>query len=181
MRQLHSAGQPKGKVLLQFWGTALGGLHGALIDQLDRQGAQVFVDADVGYQFGYGRVATPGEVSSVWYVTEESEAFSLLSADAGAKVLAVSDPLPPQQGVELVAMQRQVAAELTADGKANLVGDLGNEFVGFLIPKLPNVSPTELNTVAVLDKEVNRGTCLCGVVAFPSHHVPPQLRGDGTP
>lgn len=176
LHQLDTEHQPDGSILLRYWGSTLAGLQGGLADQLIRQGDRVYFDPDLGHQFGYGRTARPAQVHSVWYVTEESQLYSLMSKLPGATVLAVSHPLPSGQQAHVVALQRQVATELGADGKSQLDGYLGNAFVWDLIPQLPNVSRAQLNALANLNAKVRANSgCLCSVIAFPSNEVPAHL------
>ena len=177
INQLHREGQPRGSVLLRAYGTPLGGLHAALFDQLEREGASVYVDKGLGYQFGYNRTAGPSAVGSVWYVIEESELYSLVSRIPGARILAVSHPLPARQQAELVALQRTLADRLTAEGRADLVGALGSEFVTVALAGVPGLAPADLARLKVLNGQVVRHICLCSVVAFPANRIPPLLAG----
>jgi hypothetical protein len=175
IRQLHHDGQPRTTVLLRVYGTPLGGLHAALVDQLAREGAPVYVDPDLGYQFGAGRTATPSEVGAVWYVIEESELYSLVVRIPGVQVLAVSHPLPAPQQAELVALQQKMADELTAEGRAGQIGDLGSEDVVPALAGVPGLDPADLDLLAALNRRVVRHTCLCSVVAVPARRIPPLL------
>jgi len=177
INQLHREGQPRGPVLLRVYGTPLGGLHAALFDQLEREGASVYVDGGLGYQFGYNRTAGPSKVGSVWYVIEESELYSLVSRIPGARVLAQSRPLPSRQQAELVALQRTLADQLTAEGRADQVGDLGSQLVAAALAGVPGIAPADLARLRALNQLVARHVCLCSVVAFPADRIPPLLAG----
>ncbi len=177
INQLHREGQPRGPVLLRIYGTALGGLHAALFDQLERQGAPVYVDNGLGYQFGYDRTAGPSKVTSVWYVIEESELYSLVSRIPGARILALSHPLPARQQAELVALQRTLADRLTAEGRAELVGALGSDYVTVALAGVPGIAPADLARLKVLNQQVVRHNCLCSVIAFPPNRIPSLLGG----
>ena len=140
---------------MRYSGSPLGGLHAAVVDQLARDGAPVYVDRGLGYQFGYTRTAAPSDVGEVWYVTEESELYSLISRAPGAQVLAVSHPLPAAEQAELVALQRKLSDQLTAAGHADDVGYLFSEYVVTALAGIPACPrPTSsgcqaLNTVVV--------------------------------
>jgi len=175
--QLHREGQPRGPVLLRAYGTPLGGLHAALFDQLERDGTAVYVDEGLGYQFGYNRTGRPSSVHSVWYVIEESELYSLVSRIPGAQVLALSHPLPARQQAELVALQRTLADRLTAEGRADQVGDLGSEYVTVALAGVPGIARADLARLNVLNRQVVHHICLCSVVAFPADRIPPLLAG----
>ncbi len=172
IQQLEHEGQPRGKVLVRYYGSPLGGLHAALIDALARRGEPVFVDPGVGFQFGDTRTATPSRVRTIWLVTEESELYSLISRVPGARVLAVSHPLPPAQQAELVSLQRKLSDELTAAGHANDVGDLFSPYAAAALDGLPGVSAADLHRLSSLNRVVVRHVCLCSVVAFPADRLP---------
>jgi hypothetical protein len=176
--QLQREGQPRGKVLVRFSGSPLGGLHAAVVDQLVRQGAPVYVDRGLGYQFGYTRTASPSQVEQVWYVIEESELTSIISRAAGARVLAVSHPLPPPEQAELVALQRKLSDQLTAAGHADDVGELFGEYVATTLAGVAGqagLAPADLERLQALNAVVVRHTCLCSVIAFPADRVPAFL------
>jgi hypothetical protein len=177
IHQLQRQGQPHGKVLLRTYGTPLGGLHAALVDQLVREGAPVYVDQGLGYQFGYTRTATPSEVGSVWYVIEESELYSLVTRIPGARVLAQSHPLPPAQQVELVALQRKLSDQLTAEGRSDDVGKLGSKLGATELAGVPGIAPADLARLKALNQLVADHSCLCSVIAFRPDQIPPLLAG----
>ena len=175
LAQLHHEGQPRGKVLLRTYGAAVEGIHAAILDQLARQGAAVYVDDGLGYQFGYDRTASPSQVGSVWYVIEESELYSLVTRVPGVVVLAVSHPLPAGEQAELVALQRRMSDQLTAEGRSDDVGDLGSEYVSTALAGVPGIAPADLRRLEVLNRRVVRHVCLCSVVAVRPDRIPPLL------
>jgi hypothetical protein len=175
LAQLRHEGQPRGKVLLRTYGAAVDGLHAAVLDQLVREGAPAYVDDGLGYQFGYDRTASPSQVSSVWYVIEESELYSLVTRIPGVVVLAVSHPLPADEQAELVALQRRMSDQLTAEGRSDDVGDLGSEYVSTALAEVPGIAPADLERLEVLNRRVVRHTCLCSVVAVRPDRLPPLL------
>jgi hypothetical protein len=172
LRQINESGQPSGKTIIRFSGSVLGGLHGAVIDQLVREGKPVYVDPALGYQFGYGRTAQPEQVHSIWYVTEQSQGFSILSAQPGAHIIAQSHPLSPQHQSELVRLQRKIASELSAEGRAYDIPALGGSLVPFQLENVPGILPSDLNRLSALNVEVDHGYCLCAVIAFPPDRAP---------
>ncbi len=175
--QLNHDHQPRGKVLLRVYGTPLGGLHAALVDQLAREGDSVYVDRDLGFQFGPTRTAVPSQVGAVWYVIEESELYSLVTRIPGVTVLAVSHPLPARKEAELVALQRSMADRLAAEGRSDEIGALGSEDVGLVVTGASGIALTDVHRLAALNRAVVRHACLCAVVAVPADHIPPLLRG----
>ncbi len=176
--QLQREGEPTGPVLVRYSGSPLGGLHAAVVDQLAREGARVYVDRGLGYQFGYTRTASPAQVDQVWYVTEESELTSLISRATDARVLAVSHPLPAVEQAELIALQRTLADQLTAAGHADDVGDLFSEYVTTAlapVARQAGLAHADLERLQALNTVVVRHVCLCAVIAFPADRIPSFL------
>jgi hypothetical protein len=180
LHQLRGQLEPHGKILMRFSGNALGGLQFALADQMLREGAPVYFDGFLGHLWGYDRVATARDVKTIWYVTEDSLSYSLATRLPGVHVLALSHPLPDALQSELVALQRQVADELMADGKPGLVSYLGGPLVWAVIPTLPNVSRAQLGRLAELNHQIAARVCLCSVIAFSADQPPTQLPASAT-
>jgi hypothetical protein len=174
--QLNSEGQPNGPALVRTWGFTDDGLAVGLIDQLSREGKPVFVDPSLGFEFGYGRTATPQHVRSILVVMEDSALYTLVSSYPGADVVAVSHPLPTGQQTELINLQRRVDAVLIKDGKPDWRTLVGSPFVAIQLDHLPGISSRELNTLSYLNRAVGAHGCLCSVIEFPPSmwHVGPQ-------
>jgi hypothetical protein len=171
LTQLSREHQPNAPVIVRASGTALGGLQGALVDELARRNDPVYVDKGLGYQFGYNR-ADPSHVKAVWITVEESELYSLYSQFPQAKVLATWRPLPASKMSKLVRLQRSIAAVLVADGRSDLLSALANPFVLYQLQDLPGMSWPDLHTLAALNTEVQSHVCVCAVIAFPPGAVP---------
>ncbi len=172
LTQLQHEGQPRGPILVRTYGSPLGGLAEAVVDDLAQEGRRVYVDRGLGYQYGYLRTATPSQVGAVWFVIEESELYSILSRSPAARVLAVSHPLPARRQAELVALQRTLANQLAAAGRSGETGDLLTAQVVPELAGVPGVSRRDLERLAVLNRVVVRHTCLCAVVAFRPDRIP---------
>jgi hypothetical protein len=168
LNQLHEADQPAGSTIVRYSGSIQGGVQAGVFDQLAREGKPVYVDRTLGYQFGYGRTALPQQVKWVWYVTEDSEAFSILSSLPGARVLAETHPLDVARQSQLVSLQRELAHELNSNGLIADDDDLGNPLVAFQLAHLPFLAPKLLNQLAALNTEVTKRVCLCGVIELPA-------------
>ena len=179
LRQIGQQDQPSGPTLVRVLGSGLAGVRQSLVDQWTREGRPVYVDRGDGFEFGYGRTAAPGRVRWVMYVTEESQLYSLISTLPGARVLAVSHPLGAGAQAELVAVQRRLAAELTARGEAHLIPDLGSPLGPLLLTAGPNMSGAVLQHLAALNGAVWRHTCLCSVIEFPAAQLPLALARSG--
>ena len=177
--QLHHAGQPSGPVQVRTADSGIIGAESGILDHFSRAGAPVYVDPTAGYKLGYARVRSLDQVDSVWFVVEESQVFSLLSADPGAQVLAVSHPLPAPQQAELISLQRSLAATLTAEGRPDLIPQLRNPFADYVLGPELHLPPEQLRQLTALNVEVNAHQCLCGVIAFAPDRVPAELPPNG--
>ncbi len=169
--QLHREGQPDGPALVRPWGSSTIGLTVGLIDELAREHKPIFVDPSLGFEFGGGRTATPRDVRWILVVTEDSALYSVGSTYPGARVVAVSHPLPDAQQNELVELQRRLAAVLARDGKANLVDTLSIPFT-LELADVPGVSLQDVRRLAQLNAAVQAEGCLCSVIEFPSNQSP---------
>jgi hypothetical protein len=138
-----------------------------LIDQLAREHKPVYVDRSLGFEFGYGRTAAPQDVRWILVVSEDSALYTLVSSYPGARVLAVSQPIPADQQAELLDVQRQLSAVLIKDGEPNWRISLGNPNVAKKLSTLRGVTPEELSTLVRLDRVVGAHGCICSVIAFP--------------
>jgi hypothetical protein len=172
LAQLSRDRQPDAPVIVRFSGTPLGGLHAAVINELARKGEPVYVDKDLGYQFGYGRAIDPSQVKSVWLIVEESELYSLYTERPNATVLASTTPLPRTKMAQLVHLQRHIADALIADGRSDLIPTLDHPLVGYQLRDLPGISQSDLNALALLNTVVQGHVCVCAVIAFPTSAVP---------
>jgi hypothetical protein len=163
LTQLQHGGQPRGAVLVRTYGSLLGGLGDAVVDHLAAEGRPVYVDRGLGHEYGYLRTASASQVGAVWFVIEESELYSILSRAPGARVLAVSHPLP--------ARRRTLADQLATSGHSGDTGDLmtaqvAEELSGTGLPR------SDLDRLQALNRVVVAHTCLCAVVAFRPDQIP---------
>jgi hypothetical protein len=172
VKQLDADGQPRKKVLVNAVGPDLGGLAAGIIDQLAREGVPVFVPPASGFLFGSGRTAQPSQVQEVWFVVEDSMAYSAWSLEPGARVLAVSHPLPSVDQADLVALQRDLSRLLQTQGRGYEVTDLSSPYVGIELAHVPGITSRELATLATFNLQVYRHTCLCAVISFSPKDVP---------
>ena len=79
-RQLLDHGVPSAGVILRLQRSSGFQLMRGIHDELLRHDRRVFVDEDVGYQFGDGRAATPADVGRVWWVADNGAAIAELSS-----------------------------------------------------------------------------------------------------
>ncbi len=168
LAHLHAEGEPGGRrVLLRVVGTPLGGLQAALVDQLARAGEPVFVDPALGAAFGRARVASPRSVDQEWLVSEDSVVTDRLLHLPGARVLALSHPLPAAGQAALLALETELGTRLVAAGRPGDVAFLSSPLVASALRGVPGMAPRALDRLARLDATVARHTCLCAVVAVP--------------
>ena len=172
--ELAGRGEPRGPTLVRFVGSALGGVHAGLVDELDRRGAPVYVDDGAPYAFGRERTAVPDGVDRLWYVVEDGHALSLLTDRPNAEVLVRTSPLSESQEIELVELQRRVVRQLRASGNESRIEVLSTTRVADTLAGLPGVELGDLRRIDALNAEVlARGTCRCAVISFPVTS-PPQ-------
>ena len=168
LAQLRDQAQPVGPVIIRPWGTTLGGVAAALVDQLAREHKPVFVDPPLGYEIGYGRTATPGQVRWVWFVTEDSVLYSVGSRFPGARVVAVTHPLPPAEQAEFVQLQHRLWAVLLADHDGQDLRQLQSPLVAFALAHLPGMAAGDLQRLGRLNAAIGAHGCLCSVLQFPA-------------
>lgn len=159
----------EGTVRLRLLGGALGGLHGGIVDELDREGVDLVVDPDEEFQLGPSRIAPPGD-EPVLYAVEDSLVTSLLASLPDAEVLFDSSPLDPADEAEVVALQRSLVAQLVAGGGGLDRADaLGSELLAVVAPSLGPLDPDAVARLAPLNQQVvAEGLCRCSVVLVPA-------------
>lgn len=164
---------PEGSVLLRVAGTPLGGVHGGVLDELDRRGVDVRVDARRPYQFGYDRLGSRTSVDEVWFVVEDGRYVSLLTRLPGARVVARTPALAPDEEAEMVELQREVADDLLRKDRGELVAQLDSPLAPFALEDVPGLDPDQLDRLGELAGQVrDTSLCRCAIVAFPGDQAP---------
>jgi hypothetical protein len=167
--ELTASGQPQGRVIARFVGSALGGVHAGLVDELDRRGTPVFVDEQPPYAFGYDRTTPVDDADEVWYVVEDGHALSLLTQRPDASVLVRTSPLDEADEAEVVDLQRRLARQLTDSGHEGRIEVLSSTRVADELGDLPGLDPDDLHRLEELNAQVlARGVCRCAVISFPA-------------
>jgi hypothetical protein len=173
LARLHEEHEPNGSVLVRAPDVPFLGLQRTVVNELDRSGAAVRVDPDLGFQFGYRRTATPGQVDQVWYVVESGQYLSVLAGQPGARVLWEVDALPAAQENQLRELQRQMWVALQHAGRTDLFSRLDSSLVGFAVQGVPGISQATINRVVALNEAAEHNAlCRCAIVAFPAREVP---------
>jgi hypothetical protein len=171
--ELSAAGQPHNRVLTRFAGSALGGVHAGIVDELDRRGHPVFVDVGAPYTFGRARAITADQSDEIWYVIEDGHALSLLTQRPGATVLVRTTPLDAADEDEIVDLQRRVARQLTVSGYEGRIEVLSSTRVAEALADVPGLDPVDLQRLDELNRLVaERGVCRCAVVSFAPSAAP---------
>lgn len=162
-----------GRVMVRFDGSTLGGLQGGVVDALDRMGADVRVDDELGFQFGEHRVASTDEVDEIWYALEDGLLTSLRATDTNGRVVARLVPLGAEVEAEMVALQLRLYRQLIDAGHLELAGALDSELVALLLHDVPGIDAADTARLAELNADVrSSGSCRCSVVAFDPAAAP---------
>ena len=116
--------------------------------------------------------AVSGGAEPVWYVTEDSQDFSLLSTQPGAQVLDQTHPLRPDEQARLVMLQNDVLSHIPTGERRRRFSALGQPLVAFTLGGIPGIPHGELDQLGALNSKVSKATCLCSVISFPAALVP---------
>jgi hypothetical protein len=153
-------------VLLDFVGTAQGGLYSGVVDQLARQGVTVYARVNPGRAYGPQRSYHSGDTGARWYVVEQASYASRVLNSSGARVIASSSPLTQAQDRELLRLDGQLTDELRAAKSEGLAKQLDNPYAAFLLGNVPGIDHRALDRVGQLDSVIQHaGRCYCGVIA----------------
>ena len=149
-------------VRIRYFGTTLGGLHGGVVDELDRRDIGFVVDPDEAFQLGEHRARPPGQ-EDVLYVIEDSWLTSRLTTMPGADVVFESTPLDATREAEIVALQLRLERELRDAGRPDLLGALGSGYLTFT--GVATLDAADVARLTELNAAVEqRGVCRCSVV-----------------
>ena len=149
-------------VRLRFVGSTLGGLHGGVVDELDRRGIGFVVDPDEAFQLGEYRARPPGQ-EDVLYVIEDSWLTSRLTTMPGADVVFESTPLDAAQEAEIVELQLRLERQLRDTGRSDLLGALGSVYLAFT--DVTTLDAADVARMMELNVAVEQqGVCRCSLV-----------------
>ena len=168
-------------VVLRTFGIGLRGITEALVDRLDRDGVDVRVPPERGLVWGSHRVGTEDDAASEWIVLDNGVRGALLSRMPGARVVAHTTPLAPREEREITRLQLQIADQLIAAGRPDLVDHLERpELARALVDEVgPSaaIDPAALDRIAgYTERLIAARRCRCWVVAFPADAVPAGVR-----
>ena len=172
---------PRPVVLVRAVGTSLRSLFDGVINELDRGGTSVRVDADLGRIFGRNRVGTVRGADQVWYVTEQGSLTTALRTLPGARVVFSSSRLTPAENAELDRLQTRLGEQLIREGRRALARRVDEPLIAFLTAGIPGVdSELARRTAELNDRAEAHGRCRCAIVAVPggrtrtADRIPPQ-------
>jgi hypothetical protein len=122
---------PERPIRIEFGGDVLsaGAVHAGIVNELDRAGFDVCVAPNLGLQYGRSRVCAgrPDE-----YLLVRSD-IRLEPELPGATLLAVTDPLGDVERAEADRLTDELAAILTANGRADQVPLLTTRFASAVL------------------------------------------------
>ena len=170
------AAVPDGPLVIRWLGSPLGGLQAGLIDSLDRRGVDVRTDVGEGFQFGPGRETEPGDLSRVWYASEQGFVTGVLAAQPEAEVVAITTPLSAADDAELTELQRRAFDELAARKDTGTIAKLDSPLVIFDLERTGVLEPAARSRLSELNQIVqDSGRCRCAIVAFAPDDLPDDL------
>lgn len=157
------------RIVLDFVGTANGGLYSGVVDALARQGVTVRVRKNPGHANGAQRSASPGDRrDESWYVIEQGSYIPDVLARPGAHVVASISPLGDADDAQLGALQRRIENSLRHTGNLRYHHYLDSSLIAFVLAQVPEIDKTALNQAGKLNDRVeNSRRCRCAIVAVP--------------
>jgi hypothetical protein len=177
-RQLLDHGVPSTGVLLRLQRSSGVQLMRGIHDELLRHDQRVFVDEDVGYQFGDGRAAMPADVGRVWWVADNGAAVAELSSRPGASEIASWSPLPPAQERRAREVSSRLFRQLEAIDRPDLVSQLNGPFFALLTAHLEGIDHRAAKELMGLnDRAARRGGPRSAIFSFAPAAAPGALVG----
>jgi hypothetical protein len=173
--QVREAELPQEPILVRGLGDTSLGFAQGLVDELDRDGVPVRVDEQFGYQYGEGRTAAPSDVDEVWYITPYGRYHPVLEALPSARTVAEVSALPAAEEREMRTLQRSVASQLAAAGRADLEQYIDTSLFSYIVRRagVEGVSRRDAARISALNARVEAsGGCRCVITAFPSEQLP---------
>lgn len=173
VRQALAVGVPSEGVILRLDTGSLLTLQRGIHNEMERLHEPVFVDEELGYQFGRQRSASPDDVGAVWWVAETGRSLSHLTGLPDARLIARVSPLDASREAELTELQRSLASQLTAAGRTELLGFLDTPLFAYVVADIDGVDAQAAERVSVLNARVEElGGFRVGIVALPPDNAP---------
>jgi hypothetical protein len=167
MRQARRGHQLGGKEILVLNVGPTRSLFDGVVNELDRAGVSVHVAASLKDAFGRERATGTKDAHETWYVTEQGSQVPDLLRLPGARLVADTTPLDPEQDAQLTRSQRELQRQLRDAGRADLAAQVDDSFIAYNAAHA-HVDQQLVQTVAQLDSQVeHRIGCRCAIVAVP--------------
>jgi hypothetical protein len=142
-------------------------LFDGVVNELDRAGVSVRVVPGLKDAFGRQRALSTKEAGEIWYVTEQGSQVPGLLPLPGARLVADTTPLDPEQDAQLTRAQQQLERQFRSAGRADLAEQVDDSFVAYSAGRA-HVDQQLVRTVVQLDSLVERRNgCRCAIVAVP--------------
>lgn len=160
------SGRPTQPVLVRSAGGNQLGLHGGLVNGLDRQGVDVRVPDGLGFKFGYDRQGSGG-AREVWYTLETGALYDVVSRLPGARTVQRSTPLSASDDRRLGQLNRRIIGQLVAAGHDADIEKLGTPFARLALADVPGIDVDALAEVSGFNARMASLSCRCAIVSFP--------------
>lgn len=146
-------------------GIGIAGLVNGVINEFDRAGADVLVDARYGRFFGTHRVGRAAGADTVWYVSGSGSDRAAMLRIPGGRVVASTSPLSRGDEAELRQIQAVLGRRLVRAGLDRLTDQLDSPLLVYALRKVPEVDPRLAARASLLNERVARsGRCRCTIV-----------------
>jgi hypothetical protein len=143
------------------------GIMPTFVDEMERRGRPVHVDAGLDFEYGPQRTMKARAASTIWVVAEDGWVGSRLRAIPGGKVVFSDTGLDARDERTLAAAQRRLYDELRRAHHREYIGLLDAPWLAFAIRHHKGVDLDLAARVASLNQRSNaRSICRCVVVAF---------------
>ena len=157
-------------LLVRLGDGGLVGVYPELVRSFEHWGIDSGVE--VGTEWVFGARSIHGDsANEVWFVCDTGYAFSILSSQPGARVVAEHTPFSPEQESTVVSMQVDLADGLRELGRSDLLSALDSPLVSFALGDL-DLDPVTLSELGVLNSLTPEPGDRFGIVAFPVDRQP---------
>ena len=152
-RQLERHGIPADGAILRLQESSLTQLQRGILDELDRDHDDVFIDQNLAYQYRDDRAAAPDSVGQVWWVAEGGAALAELMAQPGGRLIASWSPLTPREERRARALSSRLRSQFHAIDRTDLDAQLDTPFLALVTQDLDGVDHAAARELAALQRE----------------------------
>ena len=155
-------------IFVRAVGGTLRSLFGGVVDELDRRGARVLVNDQLGRIYGDQRRVGDKRVDATWYVTEQGSMVPALMKQPGARLLAATSPLTRSEDLELARLQARLRQQLVAVGQTRSVAILDQPWLAKLLRNVAGIDHRIAERISALDAKISlHNDCRCAIVVVP--------------